>query len=222
MNDYKEKYFSNRLEDFSLKNNLRYQYALRELRTLEILQELSGLSIIQNGFIAADIGCGDRFLEQPILNQGMQYIGLDIHDLDLENDRFKINDDSLDVVLNYSVIEHLSNPSNFLKESYRCLRQGGANVIEAPNWKKSYRYFFDDYTHVKPYTPKSLSRLLLDFGFTYIHDYPNLRCKSKWSYTNKYKYDLAALRPFSGSVPSWVPSTLKGKSLGMFVIAIKP
>ena len=109
-----------------------------------------------------------------------------IQDLNLEKDAFKIKDDTLDVILNYSVIEHLSDPSNFLQESYRCLKPGGVIVMETPNWKKSYRNFFDDYTHVKPYSPQSLSRLLLDFGFSRIQDYPNLRCKSPWSYTNNY------------------------------------
>ncbi len=220
MSNFKEKYFSNRLDGFP-KDNRRYQYGLREIQTLKILQKVSGLSIIKNGFVAADIGCGDRFLEKPISDEGMHYMGFDIHDLNLEKDPFKINDNTLDVILNYSVIEHLSDPSNFLQESYRCLKPGGVIVIETPNWKKSYRNFFDDYTHIKPYTPESLSRILLDFGYAQIIDFPNLRCKSDWAYTNKYKYDLASMRPFKGSVPDWVPEVLKGKSLGMYAVAMK-
>ncbi len=220
MSNFKEKYFSNRVEGLS-NDNRRYYYGLREIQTLKILQKVSELSIIKNGFVAADIGCGDRFLEKPISDEGMQYIGFDIHDLNLEKNPFKIKDDALNVILNYSVIEHLSDPSNFLQESYRCLKPGGVIVIETPNWKKSYRNFFDDYTHVKPYSPHSLSTLLLDFGFSRIQDFPNLRCKSQWSYINSYKYHLASLRPFTGSAPSWVPGFLKGKAKGMYVLGVK-
>ncbi len=128
MSNFKEKYFSNRLDGFP-KDNRRYQYGLREIQTLKILQKVSGLSIIKNGFVAADIGCGDRFLEKPISDEGMHYIGFDIQDLNLEKDPFKINDNTLDVILNYSVIEHLSDPSNFLQESYRCLKPGGGSSL---------------------------------------------------------------------------------------------
>lgn len=220
MSNFKEKYFSNRVEGLS-NDNRRYQYGLREIQTLKILQKVSELSIIKDGFVVADIGCGDRFLEKPISDERMQYIGFDFDDLNLEKDSFKIKDDSLDVILNYSVIEHLFDPSNFLQESYRCLKPGGVIVIETPNWKKSYLNFFDDYTHIKPYSPESLTRLLLDFGFTQVFDFPNLRCKSAWSYTNKYKYDLASMRPFTGSALAWVPEMLKGRSLGMYVFARK-
>ena len=79
MSNFKEKYFSNRVEGLS-NDKRRHYYGLREIQTLKILQDVSGLSIIKNGFLAADIGCGDRFLEKPISDEGMQYIGFDIQD----------------------------------------------------------------------------------------------------------------------------------------------
>ena len=40
------------------------------------------------------------------------------------------------------------------------LKKDGYLIITTPNFKYSYKIFYDDPTHVHPYTPKSLVKIL--------------------------------------------------------------
>ena len=55
-----------------------------------------------------------------------------------------------------SVIEHIYNPNNFLNEIKRILKKNGNLIIVTPNFRFSFKEFYDDPTHVKPYTEESL------------------------------------------------------------------
>ena len=55
-----------------------------------------------------------------------------------------------------SVIEHIQNPTNILKEILRVLKIGGILIIITPNFKYLHKNFYDDPTHIRPYTEKSL------------------------------------------------------------------
>lgn len=214
-------YFKKRLE--KLADNDHEILAARELKTLRILERLSGAHFLLEGASVADIGSGDQFLKPEFEALGMRYNGYDIEDLDIEHDTLPLEDNSQDLIISFALLEHLRHPENMFTESMRCLKKGGSLLINTPNWKYSSDIFFDDYTHVKPYTPQSLRAILLDFGFGDIHDYPNLRCKGDWSYTNKYRYFWANLRPFSGApgFSALIPGLLKGKAKGMFTLAKK-
>ena len=153
----------------------------------------------------------------------MMYSGFDIEDINIEVDPLPLEADSQDLIVSYALMEHLHNPENMIVESMRCLKPGGSLLINTPNWRYSSNNFYDDYTHVKPYSPVSLRSLLTDYGYSDIRDYPNLRCKSDFSYTNRYRYFLANLRPFTATFPfsKIVPEFLKGKAKGIFLIAKK-
>ncbi|MCW8916132.1 MAG: class I SAM-dependent methyltransferase [Magnetovibrio sp.] len=195
--------------------------ANRELQTLQKIEEIIGHKLIVEGMTVCDAGCGGKYLEPIFDDMGAHYIGYDIEDLNLETDTLPISDASVDLVLNYAVIEHLADPSIFLSESHRVLKEGGALIVVTPNWQHSKNEFYNDYTHVKPYTPSSLRKILADFGFGKVFDFPNLRCKSAFSYTNQWKYFLAAHRPFLGTAPSFIPEFLKGRAKGIMAVAIK-
>lgn len=49
------------------------------------------------------------------------------------NKNFEFADASYQCVFGYSVLEHLLNPCNFLREAHRCLKPGGTLVILTPN-----------------------------------------------------------------------------------------
>lgn len=49
------------------------------------------------------------------------------------NNRIAFSDEQFRCVFGLSVLEHLLNPCNFLRESYRCLEPGGTLVILTPN-----------------------------------------------------------------------------------------
>ncbi len=195
--------------------------AKRELKTLQTIENIIGHKLIADGMTVCDAGCGGRYLEPVFSDRGMKYVGYDIEDLNLETDAFPLPDASVDLVLNYAVIEHLTDPSMFLSESHRILKEGGALIVVTPNWQYCKDEFYNDYTHVKPYTPSSLRKILADYGFSKVFDFPNLRCKSTFSYTNKWKYFLAAHRPFLGTAPKFIPEFLKGKAKGILAVAIK-
>jgi len=215
------RYFKNRIE--KAKDNEQMQLATRELETFHILERLSGGGFLFPQAQVTDIGCGDQFLRPEFEALGLTYSGYDVEDLDIEHDPLPLEDNSQDLIVNLALLEHLRHPENMLLESLRCLKKGGSLLIGTPNWKYSSNIFFDDYTHVKPYTPQSLRAILLDFGFGEIHDFPNLRCKGDWSYTSKNRYFWANLRPFSGNprFSAIIPGLLKGKAKGMFVLAKK-
>jgi hypothetical protein len=59
-----------------------------------------------------------------------------------------------------------------MREFFRVIRPGGLLILSAPTPAPS---FWDDPTHIRPYTPKSLVLLLQIFGFDM------LKCNYVWS-----------------------------------------
>ena len=218
--DVRDSYYKDRLKQVTL-DDQRADFAERELQTLEMLGSILGVKIFSPGQACLDLGCGDQFLRAGAEARGQIYNGLDIGDCDFEKDTLPVFGNSIDLALAYSVIEHLRDPSVFLSECLRVLKPGGFLILEAPNWHFSHRGFFDDFTHVRPYSPISLCGLLRSFSFDPLLDVPNLRCRSRFAYSNRYRYCLAAMRPFSGS-SRFLPGFLTGRALGMIVVAQKP
>jgi SAM-dependent methyltransferase len=73
---------------------------------------------------------------------------------------FPLADNSFDVVFTKSVIEHVENWEHFLFEIYRVLKPGGHAVVMTPNWNSQRANFYDDPTHIRPYTQRTLDRVL--------------------------------------------------------------
>lgn len=216
-----KKYFNGRLQSIS-RDGSRGLLAAREVQTLKALYRITRQKEMRAYEIFLDLGCGDRYLRDEIEAMGLNYEGFDIDDCNLMNEAIPASDNYADYVVSYSLIEHLPDPDNFLREAFRVLKPGGLLVLETPNWHHSGRDFFNDYTHSKPYTPASLRALCGDYGFVVMGDFPNLRCKPDWFYTNKYRYRVAASLPFTGSAWPIVPQVLRGRAKGMILLATKP
>ena len=88
----------------------------------------------------------------------------DVRDCDIENEPFPYNDNFFDFVFSKSVLEHVVNIDNFLKQSLRVLKPGGMAVMMTPDWKSQHDFFWDDYTHVKAFTRKSLQNAMIING----------------------------------------------------------
>ena len=215
------KYFKGRLQAISGSTS-RGILAAREVNTIQSLYRLSLNKIMQAGEVFLDLGCGDKFLQGEVESLGLLYRGFDINDCNLINEPVPMDDGFADYVVCYSLIEHLGDPDNLLREAFRILKPGGVFLIETPNWHYSNRFFFDDYTHCKPYTPASLRRLCVDYDFEVLGDYPNLRCKADWFYTNRFRYAVAAHLPFAGPKRWFVPTLLVGRAKGMILLSRKP
>lgn len=77
-------------------------------------------------------------------------------------------DGSLDVILVSNLFEHLDHEEfqQTLAEIKRVLKLGGRLIVLQPNFRYSYREYFDDYTHKQIFTDQSLSDLLQVNGFS--------------------------------------------------------
>lgn len=62
-----------------------------------------------------------------------------------------------------AVLEHLREPLQALREMNRVLKEDGIVFISVPDARS--RSFWDDYTHIRPYTKKSMGAMLIDGGF---------------------------------------------------------
>jgi SAM-dependent methyltransferase len=91
--------------------------------------------------------------------------GFDCYKKDINYEPLPFKDESMDAIFNSLVISHLESPDNLLKESYRILRPKGLIFIITPDWRRQYKTFWRDPTHVHPYDKQGISRLLLMYGF---------------------------------------------------------
>ena len=215
----KEEYFKKR--NASLKNENRAYAAKREIETIQfILKEFFNFELTKGSHVL-DLGSGDRFLKDQLEEKGIVYKDYDINDLDFEVDKFNDEDDKFDLIISLAVIEHIKNPGLFLSECKRVLKNDSCLYLSTPNWKYSRDTFWNDPTHVKPYTETSLKNILLSEGFRDVEILPNLRCKSRWWYEGRFRFFKAYyLLPFKGDT-KFVPDFLKGKSRGLFAVGKK-
>ena len=75
---------------------------------------------------------------------------------------------SVDVVFASNFVEHLQvdEVRTMLKEVHRVLRAGGRLILVQPNYRTSYKRYFDDYTHVSVWSDISLRDFLSAEGFS--------------------------------------------------------
>ena len=79
-----------------------------------------------------------------------------------------IDDDSVDFVVTFQVIEHIQNDELFLKEIKRVLKPGGILILETPNPENiivGSSSFYLDPSHKAPVHPETLSFLTKYLGF---------------------------------------------------------
>lgn len=123
-----------------------------------------------------DIGAGSGHCLIPLKKAGWQNLwaididdfnkdlfqksGINFNRLDVEKEKFPYNDNFFDVILSFHLIEHLFNPSNFIDETNRILKTDGIFILVTPDWRKQYKSFYRDHTHIHPYDKESIARLL--------------------------------------------------------------
>lgn len=130
-----------------------------------------------------EIGSGRGEFSNNFFNLGVNLYATDINDkskkylhekiifkkCNLENDKLPFKDNFFDVVYSKSVIEHINNPLNFFLESKRVLKKGGLLITYTPDWESQYKNFFDDTTHIKPYTIISIKQAYLNYGYNFLY-----------------------------------------------------
>jgi SAM-dependent methyltransferase len=84
---------------------------------------------------------------------------------DYEKQPLPFGDGELGVVFNKSVLEHLHDVSRVLGECHRVLEPGGLLISMVPDWRAQWRHFYDDWTHVRPFTLRGLTECIQSHGF---------------------------------------------------------
>ena len=127
---------------------------------------------------------------------------VDIRECDLEKDQFPFDDNTFDFVFSKSVLEHVYNTENIIKETFRVLKPGGKTVQLTPDWATDYKIFWDDPTHVKPFTRKGLQDAFKFEGFEQVV------CEGFWQLPFLWKYPQLSFIRFALSM---FPDFLKWK-----------
>ncbi len=224
MSSNKNDYFKHRNKTLSTHPD-RAAMGEREIVTLLTMLGSDGeSSFALKGKSIIDLGCGDQYLKSAVEDRGAAYRGIDIDECNLEFQDFPAETNSYDVAVCLALIEHLRDPGHFLKETKRILKPGGAVWMSTPDIAACGANFWNDPTHVHPYTRSSFRMLLSMNGFVDVLVTPNYRCKSAKLYrdSNFNFFRARHLMFFPGTSQLPVPNCFKGKCSGLFALAKKP
>lgn len=91
--------------------------------------------------------------------------GIDFTLADMEKGALPYSSGSIDLVAMTSTLEHLDCPERIASEMCRVLKPGGIVFITVPDIRKYKWDFWNDITHKRPFTDKSLGFLFETHGF---------------------------------------------------------
>ena len=128
-----------------------YRYRI-QTPSFNVLQKIKFLitKLGIQGEVMVDIGCGDGTVTKQLAESigAKEVFGIDISErsldiarskgiktlkLDINHETLPFPDNTIDVVTGIEIIEHLVNPDNFYKESYRILKDNGYLILSTPN-----------------------------------------------------------------------------------------
>ena len=219
----KEGYFKHRTASLAARTD-RDALGEREVVTLITMLNTDAGEHFLNGKAVVDLGCGDQHLKKALQTRGASYRGIDIDECNLEVNSFPLENDCYDVAICLALIEHLRDPGHFLNETKRILRPGGVLWLSTPDIQACGYAFWNDPTHVHPYTRSSFKMLLQMNGFSDVLVTPNYRCKPSHYYrdTDFHFFRARRLMPFAGTSRLPIPELFKGQCTGLFALARKP
>jgi ubiquinone/menaquinone biosynthesis C-methylase UbiE len=142
-----------------------------------------------------DVGCGrgDQL-------KSFEKMNFDAHGLDLEFNSqsliknlsicdFRISkmpfqDETFDIIFCKSVIEHLylKEIENLMIETKRILKKGGFFIILTPAWEYNVKNFYTEYSHVTPFTKRSLKHCIESYTFKNIEVQYLIQLPFVWKY----------------------------------------
>jgi SAM-dependent methyltransferase len=156
-----------------------------------------------------DLGSGDLGFTEYLKTINIKSFPYDYPSFDIEIDNLHQKDESVDFITMNAVIEHIKCPDNIFREIWRVLKKDGLLFVNTPNWKMDYKNFYNDPTHVKPFTPISLKQTFEFYNLKTIFIEPALIEKSWfwWQLPDKIKWFIASL--------------IKGGSKSIIGVAIK-
>ena len=166
-------------------NNSIANYQLEELININFKCKNKRLKIL-------DIGAGIcNYFPKNVKNSNNKYYACDLsEDLqyylekrgiifkkgDLTKNDLEIEKNFFDIIICSHVIEHLDDPNNLLFAISSLLKQSGILLLKTPDINIVKWNFFNDFTHKKPYTIKSLEQQISSERINII------KCKSSTLY----------------------------------------
>lgn len=124
-----------------------------------------------------DLGCGRGEFLDAFARIGFEVVGIDregdaktpggspVRHCNLETDTLPIESDSMQIIFNKSVLEHVREITPLLRECERVLAPGGIMLSLVPDFRAQWRHFYDDWTHVRPFTLTGLRECLQSHDF---------------------------------------------------------
>jgi len=144
-------YFVNKLDHYRKKTNISGD---RLYKTFSLITDSNGKKIL-------DVGCNTGYIPLLLYEKGFEVIGIDLfkEQIEIANDvkeHLNIHSDKLsftqmdflnnnfpdnyfDYALLLEVIEHVTNPWEFLEQFYRVLKPGGYLILSTPNVLNTYQ-----------------------------------------------------------------------------------
>lgn len=214
---------------------VRYSEAARPFSAYpeQLTRHLSVNYLGQNrGGLLLDLGCGRGEFALGFAKQGFKVQGVDrqraetvdsslkVDVCDIESAPLPYADASFDVVFNKSVLEHVVQITPVLNECKRVLRPGGTLLCMVPDFVAQWSHFYDDWTHVRPFTLTGLTECLMSHGYRITRSEKFRQLPLLWSYPYlKPLADLSALLPVTFKRSKWVRFS---KEWMLLVAAQKP
>lgn len=159
--------------------DVRYSAAVRPYTSYpaQLCAHLKTRYLAHHGGRLLDLGCGRGEFLDAFSSLGWTGSGVDrelareyrysasVSVCDFGRAPLPFDSETFDVVFHKSVLEHLQDPTPALQECFRVLRPGGRMVAMVPDFRAQWRHFYDDWTHVRPFTLEGLTQCLVGHGF---------------------------------------------------------
>ena len=127
-----------------------------------------------------ELGCGRGELLNSFIDLGIDGYGTDISDYSkkkypkikftesniLKEKKIPFSDNFFDFVYSKSFIEHFYDPDFIFTEIFRVLKPNGKVLTLTPDWQFMSEVFYDDSTHKRPFTTKSLKEIQIITGYS--------------------------------------------------------
>lgn len=194
----------------------------RVLHTFNSALELFYNTKIDRDSKIIDLGYGDGSFLKSLEKNKIKPRGYDFDTVNFENDEIPESSNSLDFITCNSVIEHLNDATNLLEEAFRILKPGGKFILITPNFSYDYKNFYDDPTHINPFTVEKLKTILEINNFKNIKILPWIVMKNPILWKIPFNFFFARYFLIARNDTQFpIPKFLKGQTKVMFSIAEK-
>ena len=153
---------------------------------------------MQAGQSILEVGSGRSELLEHFKKMGMETYAVDsassaaefankaganfeLYHLSPQNSVKPFNGKKFDVIFSKSFIEHLHDPIYFFEWSKSNLNYNGKLISLTPDWESNTKIFYDDVTHIKPFTKVSLNQILELVNFKEIEVFKFRQLPITWS-----------------------------------------